>query len=100
MIEITFNRSVRICKNKVYRIGMVLNKVRTLVNMCCLFLICARWAGIPWEFAQEELIVKGPPLPSVWVNPMILLEMDSSGLLNSCMYSSEIYSSGPLFSPE
>ena len=29
MIEITFNRSVRLNKNKVYRIGMVLNKVRT-----------------------------------------------------------------------
>lgn len=27
MIEITFNRSVRISRNKVYRIGMVLNKV-------------------------------------------------------------------------
>jgi len=27
MIEITFNRSVKISKNKVYRIGMVLNKV-------------------------------------------------------------------------
>ena len=27
MIEITFNRSVRINANKVYRIGMVLNKV-------------------------------------------------------------------------
>jgi len=27
MIEITFNRSVKICANKVYRIGMVLNKV-------------------------------------------------------------------------
>jgi len=27
MIEITFNRSVRISKNKVYRVGMVLNKV-------------------------------------------------------------------------
>ena len=27
MIEISFNRSVRVSANKVYRIGMVLNKV-------------------------------------------------------------------------
>jgi hypothetical protein len=27
MIEISFNRSVKILANKVYRIGMVLNKV-------------------------------------------------------------------------
>jgi len=30
MIEISFNRSVKILANKVYRIGMVLNKVRKI----------------------------------------------------------------------
>ena len=54
MIEITFNRSVKINANKVYRIGMVLNKVsgsRYFINSEHLLF---RLVGILWEFVPGE----------------------------------------------
>ena len=39
MIEISFNRSVLVNANKVYRIGMVLNKVYTVLSNPKIFLL-------------------------------------------------------------
>ena len=62
MIEISFNRSVRVSANKVYRIGMVLNKVgwypmgvctRRVNSEGCFFTFCV---GQPSDTQRDGLI--------------------------------------------
>jgi len=81
MIEIEFNRSVYVKANKVYRIGMVLNKVGCYL-FCFFHLIISnffspffRLDGIQWVFVQEELIAKVVFLPFVLANLLILCAM-------------------------
>ena len=77
MIEITFNRSVRINANKVYRIGMVLNKVNLSKSSHIGQAFFNRLVGILWGFVREGSTVRGLSSHSVLDSQMILLETDS-----------------------
>ena len=90
---------MKISKNKVYRIGMVLNKASTMLPMFCephnsnlqapilyasnippLIVQILRLVGIQWVFAHVESTLKAPFSLSALANQMIRSGMVSSGV--------------------
>ena len=86
MIEITFNRSVKISANRVYRIGMVLNKVtpdNSAIERDPDVIAAGRWAGTRWESAPGGSTARDPSSPSAWDNLTIRSETVSLDQLYS-----------------